>query len=87
MNSFQLAYLSKKSKEFLPVKVTDVRYAKSMKYRECTSCGNEIPKGDMYYSFKAIFSKRKARCLDCPPKIYNDINKEDLDDRLDKLYY
>ena len=59
------------------VKIQDVRYAKSLKNRECVYCGCEIKKGDMYYSYKPIFGKRLSRCIDHKPKVYNDINMYD----------
>jgi hypothetical protein len=42
------------------------------------ACGNEIPKGDSYYSYKPIFEKRKAHCIDCKPSIYNGYEPYDV---------
>lgn len=77
MTTYQKYYLSLLCRERLPVKVNDIRYSKSVKSRECVSCGCEIPKGDYYYSYKPFGSHRKSRCLDHPPKIYNDYEKFD----------
>jgi len=77
MTSYQLAITYRKSLQAVPIKVNDVRCAISMKSRTCVYCGTEIPKGDYYYSYKPIMSRRKCRCLDHPPKIYNDVERFD----------
>lgn len=78
MTSYQLQFLSVALTKYEPTKVTDVRHARSMKTRECVYCGCEIVKGDYYYSYKPIFGNRKSRCLDHPPKIYNDYERFDI---------
>ena len=77
MTSYQLQWLAKEKKQHKPIQVSDIREVTSLKSRTCVYCGDEIPKGDRYYSYKPIFGKRKARCLKCPPKIYNDIERFD----------
>lgn len=72
MTPYQFNYVLKKS-AFRPyTKVNDIRYSKSLKNRDCVVCGCEIPKGDLYYSYKPIGQKRKSRCIKHPPRIYND---------------
>ena len=78
MNSKQLFYLSKKEKKKLPTVVNSVRHGVSMKSRTCVYCGCEIPRGDMYFSYKPIFDTRKDRCIQHPPKIYNDYERFDI---------
>ena len=77
MTSYQLQWLAKQVKQHQPIKTHDVREATSLKSRTCVYCGKEIPKGDRYFSYKPIFGKRKSRCIDCYPKIYNDIERFD----------
>ena len=72
MTPYQLAITIKKSRYKEPIKVKDIRYSKARKNYECVACGREIPKGDLYYSYKPIGEKRKRRCSKHPPKIYND---------------
>ena len=78
MTKFQMYYISIRKREHLPVNVNSYRFSVSSKSRECVYCGCEIPKGDMYYSYKSFFGKRKSRCRDHPPKIYNDVEKYDV---------
>lgn len=78
MTAYQMNYIADKSKQHKPIKVKDLRYCKSIKSRMCVYCGAEIPKGDLYYSYKSMFGKRKSRCVDHIPKIYNDIERWDF---------
>ena len=78
MTNYQYGYLAKEIKKHKPIKVNSVRDSVSNKSRVCVYCGCEIPKGDYYYSYKAMFGKRKARCIEHPPKIYNDVELYDI---------
>ena len=77
MTNYQYGYLIEKMKSHPPVKVNSMRNAVSKKSRTCVYCGCEIPKGDYYYNYKAMFGKRKDRCIEHPPTIYNDIELYD----------
>lgn len=78
MNSYQMNYLKREIQQRQPVKVKSYRFAKSRKSRECSYCGCEIPPNELYYSYKPMFSKRRARCWAHPPKIYNDYERFDI---------
>jgi hypothetical protein len=78
MTPYQLSYLHREVKKQDPILVHDVRECISLKSRTCVYCGCEIPKGDRYFSYKPIFGKRKARCIDHPPRIYNDVERYDI---------
>lgn len=77
-NKYQLARLGIMTQARLPILIKDVRYSKALKNYECVSCGNEIVKGDLYYSYKPLFENRKRRCINCKPKIYNDYERYDI---------
>ena len=78
MTNYQFGYLAKEIKQGKPIRVNSIRHGVSNVSRVCVYCGNEIPKGDYYYSYKPMFGKRKARCIDHPPRIYNDIELYDI---------
>ena len=78
MTSFQKYHLSNEIKQHKPIRVNSIRESVSRKSRTCVYCGCEIPKGDYYYSYKPYFGKRKDRCLDHSPKIYNDYERYDI---------
>lgn len=78
MTRYQQYYISRKVREHLPIKVNAVRHGRSIRSRVCVYCGCEIVKGDYYYSYKNYFGNRKSRCLDHPPKIYNDFEPYDI---------
>jgi len=78
MTGYQKYYLFKEIQQRNPVLIKSVREHISSKSRICVYCGCEIVKGDYYYSYKPYFGKRKARCLDHSPKIYNDVERFDV---------
>lgn len=79
MTSYQFNYVVQQNNRYArPIKVTSVRQNKSRKSRTCVYCGTEICKGDLYYSYKVLGGKRKSRCLNDPPKIYNDYEEFDI---------
>lgn len=45
----------------------------------CEKCGCEIPKGDFYWNWKPLPTKKywftwRKRCIDCEPKFYDEVN-------------
>lgn len=58
------------------------------KSHTCEKCGCEIPKGDYYWIYKPLPTKKfwytwRKRCYDCEPKFYDEVNYyEDYNSRL-----
>ena len=59
----------------MPREIQDIRSDKSRKDgRFCAMCGAEIKKNEYYYSYKPFGKKRMNRCIDHPPKYYDEYN-------------
>ena len=67
---------------------THIFMRRSRNSKTCECCGNEIPKGDYYWSWKPLPTSKywyawRYRCLECKPRYYDEhLYYENLDAHL-----
>lgn len=67
------------AKDLIDIKVNHKFMRVAKKSYTCEKCGCEIPKGDYYWSWKPLPSRRywfawRKRCIDCEPRYYDEVN-------------